>query len=212
MPAYTYCTTDLLERVIRCTSFNGGHLHSESASHPDVYPAAVVPCEHAARGCSCAILRSANLRYRYPALSPHSARRFLPHLRFPHSGVEDGERAPMRQVRRRGRHACRNVVRATGSKGAMGFIGPSLLQHPNRAFSTAPSGHHDDRTPPAQPTYVHDRAAVPVARALLLASSVSKQPQTLRRASPLLQLTPFPRPSPPHHRHQPMRTAYFLRC
>ena len=109
MPAYTYCTTDLLERVIRCASFNGGHLHSECASHPDVYPAAIVPCEHAARGCNWAILRSANLRYRCPALSPHSARRFLPHLRFPHSGVEDRERAPMRQVRRHGWHACREL-------------------------------------------------------------------------------------------------------
>ena len=127
MPAYTYCTTGLLERVIRCASFNGGHLHSESASHPDVYTAAVVPCEHAARGCSWAILRSANLRYRYPALSPHSARRFLPHLRFPHSGVEDGERAPMRQVRHRGGHACRNVVRTTGAKGA----GSHRIQSPS---------------------------------------------------------------------------------
>lgn len=42
------CSTE----TIRCPSCNSEHLRSQSASHADVCPAAIVPCEHAAHGCS----------------------------------------------------------------------------------------------------------------------------------------------------------------
>ncbi|KAH8997674.1 hypothetical protein EDB86DRAFT_2803416, partial [Lactarius hatsudake] len=42
------CSTE----TIRCPSCNSEHLRSQSASHADVCPSAIVPCEHAAHGCS----------------------------------------------------------------------------------------------------------------------------------------------------------------
>ena len=87
---------------------------------------------------------SAHSKTRIPTLLLHCARGLLPHLRFPHSGTEDGERAPMRQARRRGGHACRNVVRVTGAKGAMGVIGLSLIQYSNLAL-------HGPEWPPRRP-------------------------------------------------------------
>ena len=49
------CSTE----TVRCPSCNSEHLRSDSPSHPDVCPATIVPCEHAAHGCSWTGPRSA---------------------------------------------------------------------------------------------------------------------------------------------------------